>query len=91
MSTASNLAVSIVAGVAVMFIWQQIQKAQAKSAANFNSGGVKGGKTMFGGLYKPDFLGVVADGVEDGGGNRPVDWGSGIVDLLKSGAKTYYA
>lgn len=50
-STASNLIVAVVSGVAVMFIWQQIQKAQAKKIP-VNSGGVSGGQTWFGDLYQ---------------------------------------
>ena len=86
MSVASNLAVSVVAGVAVMFIWQQIQKAQAKKgdSMEIDHGGVQGGKTAFGGLYTPyDFLGVNALLAEDGGGNRPVNFGDGIIDYLQ--------
>jgi len=82
MSTASNLAVSIIAGVAVMFIWQQIQKAQAK-AANVNSGSVKGGQTFsISDLYAPDW----ARGGTGGSMRMPT---SDVFDLLDNKNRVY--
>jgi hypothetical protein len=86
MSTASNLAVSIVAGVAVMFIWQQIQKAQAKKLANdqneIDHGGTQYGKTGFGQIFAPDWAQEAVVKMKNT---------NGVYDITDGSNRTYYA
>ena len=102
MSVVGNLAVSVVAGVAVMFIWQQIQKNQNRTTnqpilrpddIGFNSGGVKGGQVFFGSSNQlTESPAVTGGSVGSANLTMNVDYMDGILEYITgSNRKRYFS